>query len=66
MRLLNFKVFVKQNNMKNDTMHKSDIERAFNYPKNSKTYSDEGFVNIENGSIGGSHWVKFLVKINNS
>ena len=32
------------------------------YPRDSKTYSDRGFVNINNGSMGGSHWVCFMVK----
>ena len=25
-------------------------------------YSDRGFVNIDNGSLGGTHWVCFIVK----
>ena len=32
------------------------------YPRTSKTYSDKGFVKIDNGSEGGSHWVCFIVK----
>ena len=55
-------------NFKNDIMNESDLQRAYNYPsypKDSKTYSDGGFVNIDNGSQGGSRWVCFIVKITN-
>ena len=29
-------------------------------------YSDKGFVNIDNGSQGGTHWVDFIVKVKKS
>ena len=32
------------------------------YPRDSKIYSDNGFVNIDNGSRGGSLWYVFYVK----
>ena len=35
-------------------------------PEIQKIYSDEGFVNIDNGSMGGSHWTCFIVKDNKS
>ena len=36
------------------------------YPRDSKKYSDRGFVIIDNGSQGGTHWTCFLVKDNKS
>ena len=36
------------------------------YPRDSKIYSGSGFVNIDNGSQGGSHWTCCLVKDNKS
>ena len=68
MRVLNFKDFMEKNNSKNDTMNESDLQRVNNYPiypRNSKIYSDKGFVNIDDGSMGGSHWTVFLSKITN-
>ena len=32
------------------------------YPRDSKIYSDESFVNIDDGRMGGSHWTCFIVK----
>ena len=34
------------------------------YPRDSKTFSDKSFVNIDKGSVGGSHWTCFIVKEN--
>ena len=31
-----------------------------------KIYSDKGFVNIDNGRMGGTHWTYFIVKNNKS
>ena len=50
-------------------MNEFDLQRVHNYPINprdSKIYSDKGFVNIDNGSQGGSHWTGFIVKDNKS
>ena len=46
-------------------MTKSELQRVYNYPiypRDSKIYSDKGFVNIDNGFLGGSHWVCFIIK----
>ena len=43
--------------------------RVYNYPiypRGSKIYSDGGFVNIDDGSQGGTHWTFFIVKDNKS
>ena len=69
MKVLNFKDFMKKYNLKNDTMNESQLQKIYNYPiyqKNSKIYSDKGFVNIDDGRMGGSHWCCFIVKDNKS
>ena len=50
-------------------MNESQLQKIYNYPiypRNSKLYSEKGFVNIDNGSQGGIHWVCFIVKDNKS
>ena len=59
MTILNSKDFMKTHNLKNSTMNGSDLQRVYNYlifPRDSKIYSDKGFVNIDDGSQGGTHW----------
>ena len=65
MKVLNFKDFMKKFNLKNNTMNESELQRVYNYPiypRDSKIYSDRGFVNIDDGRRGGSHWTCFIVK----
>ena len=55
--------------MKNDTLNETDLQRVYNYPvypRDSKFYSDKGFVSIDNGSQDGSHWSAFTVEHNKS
>ena len=69
MKILTFKDFMKKNKLKNDTMNENQLQRIYNYPiypRDSKIYSDKGFVNIDNGSQGGSHWTVFIIKDNKS
>ena len=69
MKVLNFEDFMKKYNLKNDTKNESQLQRVYNYtiyPRDSKIYSDRGFVNIDDGFRGGSHWTCFLVKDNKS
>ena len=69
MKVLNFKDFMKKYNLKNDTMNESELQRVYNYPiypRDSKIYSDRGFVNIDDGRMGGSHWTCFVVRDNKS
>ena len=50
-------------------MSKFELQRVNNYPnypRDSKTYSDRGLVNIDDGSQGGSHWCFFIVRDNKS
>ena len=65
MKVLNFKDFMKKYNLKNDTMNESQLQKIHNYPiypRDSKIYSDKGFVNIDNGFQGGTHWTCYIVK----
>ena len=67
MRVLNFRDFMKKCNLKNDTMNESQLQKSYNYliyPRDSKKHSDKGFVNIDDGSRGGTHWTCFIVKDN--
>ena len=69
MKILSFKKFMKTNNLKINTMNESQLQRVYNYPiypRDSKIYSDRGFVNIDNGSQRGTHWTCFIVKDNKS
>ena len=69
MTILNFKDFMKKYNLKNDTMNESQLQRVYKnpiYPRDSKIYSDRGFVNIDDGRMGGTHWASFIVKNNKS
>ena len=53
MIILNFKDFMKKYKLRNDTMNESQLQKIYNYhiyPRDSKIYSDRGFVNIDNGS----------------
>ena len=64
MKILNFKDFMKKYNLKDDTMNKSELQRVYNhpiYPRDLKIYSDNGLVNIDNGSQGGTHWASFFL-----
>ena len=50
-------------------MNESQLQRVYSYPiypGGSKIYSDNEFVNIDNGSQGGTHWTCFIVKDNKS
>ena len=69
MKVLYFRDFMKKVNLKNDTMNESQLQRVYKYPiypRDSKIHSDRGFVNIDNGFQGGTHWTAFYVKNNKS
>ena len=69
MKILNFGDFKKKYKLKDDTMNGSELQRVYNYkiyPRDSILTKDKGFVNIDDGSTGGSHWVCFVVKDNKS
>ena len=65
MRILNFKDFMNKYKLRNDTMNESHLQIIYKYPiypKDSKIYSDKGFVNIDNGQMEGTHWICLIVK----
>ena len=69
MKILLFEDFMKKYNLKDDTMNEPQLQRFYNYPiypRDSKIHSDRGFVIINIGLIGGSHWVCYIVKDNKS
>ena len=46
-------------------MKERELQRVHNYniyPRDSKFITDKGFVNIDNGSQGGTPWNCFIVK----
>ena len=46
-------------------MDESELQRVDKYiiyPSDSKIYSDKGFVNMDNGSQGGTRWTCFIAK----
>ena len=56
-------------NLRNNTINEFDLQRIYQfpfYPRDSKVYSDKGFVNIDNASMGRSHWTCFIIKNNKS
>ena len=60
---------MKKYKLKNDTTNESQLQRIYSYPiypRASKIYFDKGFINIDNGSQGGTHWTCFIVKDNES
>ena len=69
MKVLNFKDFMKKYNFKKDTMNGSDLQKNYNcpiYPRDAEIYYDKGFVNIDDGRKGGSHWTAFYVEKNHT
>ena len=69
MKVFNFKDFMKKYNLKNDTMNESPLQKINKYPiypRDSEIFSDKGFVNVNNGAQGGTHWTCFIRKDNKS
>ena len=65
----NFKDFMKKYNLKNNNLNENELRNVYNYeifPRDFKIITDKGFVNIDNGSMGGTHWTCFIVKVNKS
>ena len=69
MKILKMRDFMKKYNLKNDSMNESQLKKTYNhniYPRDSRLYSNRGFVNFDNGSMVGTHWTCFIVKDNKS
>ena len=65
MKFLSFRDFMKKYKLKNDTMNESQLRKVYKYPiypRDSKNSSDKRYVNIDNGSMNGTHWCAFYVK----
>ena len=65
MSILDIKDFTKKDNFENDTLNEFDLQRGSNYPiipRDSKNYSDIGFVLIDHGTLNGTHWIPFFRK----
>ena len=46
-------------------MNENVLQRVYNYPiypRDSKILSDKGFLNLDNGHMGGTHWTCFSAK----
>ena len=59
---------MEKNKLKDNTTNESHLQRIYNYainPKDSKIFSDRGFVNIDNGQMGVVIGVRFTLKITN-
>ena len=69
MKLIKFKDFMKKDRLRNATMNESELQIVYkNYihPRYSRFFTDRGFVNIDDGSQGGTHWTCFIKKDNTS
>ena len=65
MTVLNFRDFMKEYILKNDTKNEFRLQKYNiypSYPRDSEIYSDKGVVNIDNGSQVGTHWTCFIKK----
>ena len=48
--------------LKKDTMSESDLLEVYKnpiYPRDSKIHTVKGFINIDNGQMGGTQWTCF-------
>ena len=65
MKVLNFKDFMKKYNSKSFTMIESELQRIYIYtiyPRDFEIHSNKGIVNIDDGSVNGTHWTCFITK----
>ena len=56
---LSWKDFKKNCNFKNDNVPESEVQRVYHdtmYPRDSKIYSENVFVNFDNGEKIAYHW----------
>ena len=60
---------MKRYTLRNATLNESELQRVYKYhiyPRDSRLYSDRGFVKIDNGSQSGTHWNCLILKDNKS
>ena len=69
MIILKLKDFMDKCHLQKETMNEEKLQTTYNYPvypRVSKIYSDNGFVNFDNGPQGGRLRCCFIIKVNNS
>ena len=72
MKIITFEDFMKKNKLKKDTMKEMNefqLQKFYNYPiypKDSKTFSNKRYGNIDIGSLAGPHCTCFIMKDNKS
>ena len=67
--LPSFKDFMEKNSLQSDTLKESVLQRVYNYriySRGSKIHLDKGFLIVDSGGMGGTHWCCFLVKCKKS
>ena len=67
MTLPSLKGFMNEYNLKIDALNEFELQRIYNYPiypRDSKIYLVKGFINIDVGPQGGTHWYCFITKDN--
>ena len=60
---------MEKNNIKSDTVNESELQKVYIYhiyPRDSIITTKRGFVNIDDGSMGGTHWTCFYMTDNKS
>ena len=65
MTILNLKIFLKEDKLKDIIINESDLKKSDNYPicsRDSIINTNKGFINIEDGNMGGKHWTCFFIK----
>ena len=68
-KILDFRDFMEKHNLRNATMNEGELERVYNchiYPRDCKILSERGFVNLDKGSQGCTHWTCFYIEDNRS
>ena len=55
---------MKKHGLKDQTMSETNLKAVQNFsihPGDSITTTDNGFINIDDGSMGGLHWICFFL-----
>ena len=64
--MTSLKGIMEKSNLEDDTTSENGLKKIYDssiYPRDSLITKDKRFVNIDNGSMGGSHWTCFHIKI---
>ena len=69
MKILNFKNFIKKNNLKIDNTNESQLQKDYfcrMYSRDSGIITVKALVNIDDESMMATHWSCFIIKDNKS